>query len=87
MDFVVIVARLLDLLVMIIIADAVLSWFVKPDKFPRSLTRRITEPLYMPIHAIINPRMTGGLDFSPIILIFGLQWISRTLIRTAVGMM
>ena len=85
MTLIAIVVKLLNILVMIIIADAVLSWFQGPDSFPRSLTRKLTEPMYAPIHAIINPRMTGGIDFSPIVLIFGLQFLARTLAGAAVG--
>lgn len=70
----------LRLLSLICVVDALLSW-VQPDasSFPRSLTRAVTEPLYAPIHAILSPARTGGLDFSPIIAIMLLNWIARTL--------
>ena len=79
MSLVTIVVYLLNGLVYLIIADAILSWFQKPDSFPRSLTTKLTAPMYAPIHAILSPRMTGGIDFSPIVLIFGLQFLARSL--------
>jgi len=86
MGIVAIVIQLLQVLVYVIIADAILSWFQGPDAFPRRFTRMLTQPLYAPIHAIINPRMTGGIDLSPIILIVGLQFLARALASAAVGM-
>jgi YggT family protein len=86
MEIVSIVVQLLQVLVYVIIADAILSWFQGPDAFPRRFTRMLTQPLYAPIHAVIKPSMTGGIDLSPIILIFGLQALARALARAAVGM-
>ena len=85
MSVVDIVILLLRGLVYLIIADAILSWVQGPEAFPRTLTRKLTEPLYVPIHAILNPKMTGGLDLSPIILIFGLEALSRALRGMAAG--
>jgi len=85
MSFAAIVVYLLNGLVYLIIGDAILSWFQKPEAFPRSLTSRITAPMYAPIHAVLNPRMTGGIDLSPIILIFGLQFLARTLASALQG--
>jgi uncharacterized protein YggT (Ycf19 family) len=53
----------------LIIIDAVLSWVMSEDKFPRSLTNQITDPLYAPIRAVLKPERTGGLDLSPMIVI------------------
>ena len=53
----------------LIIIDAVLSWVMPEDKFPRSLTNQITDPLYAPIRAVLRPERTGGLDLSPMIII------------------
>lgn len=54
----------------VIFADFILSW-VKPDtsEFPRNLTAPITEPLYAPIRAILDPEKLGGIDISPMILL------------------
>lgn len=72
----------LNALAIVIIADAVLSWIVRdPTKFPRNITSTLTAPLYKPIHMILNPAKTGGIDFSPIILILGLQALANYLSR------
>lgn len=57
----------------LVIADFVLSWIMPPDKFPRTLTMQITEPLYAPIRAVLRPERMGGLDFSPMIFLILLQ--------------
>ena len=65
---------------LVIFADVILSWVMNdPDKFPRSLTRQITAPLYAPIHAVLNPRKSGGMDFSPLILLLLLSLVQRAL--------
>ena len=66
---------------LIIIADVILSWVMRdPDQFPRSLTRRITAPLYAPIHAILDPRKTGGMDWSPLIVLLLLSVLQRVIL-------
>ena len=55
---------------LLILVDVVMSW-VMPDntRFPRSLTTQITDPLYAPIRAILQPGRMGGLDLSPMIVL------------------
>ncbi|MCA9556057.1 MAG: YggT family protein [Myxococcales bacterium] len=67
----------------VVLADAILSWIVRdPNQFPRSITHAITAPLYKPIHAILNPEKTGGIDFSPMLLFFGLQALANLLAQS-----
>lgn len=62
-------------LVWVVIIDAVLSWVVKsPLAFPRNLTRVIAEPLCAPVQMVLSPRLTGGIDFSPLVVILILQF-------------
>ncbi len=64
----------------IVLADVILSWVMRdPDQFPRSLTRQITGPLYAPIHAILDPRKTGGIDLSPLIVLLLLSALQHWL--------
>lgn len=66
---------------LLILADVILSWVMRdPEQFPRSLTRRITQPLYAPIHAILDPRKTGGVDLAPLFVLLLLSALSRFLI-------
>ena len=60
-------AQLLDVVIWLIIIDAVLSWVMAPDAFPKSLTTTMLEPLYKPIRSLVS--FGGGMDFSPIVLI------------------
>ncbi len=66
-------AQLLDVVIWLIIIDAVLSWFMAPDAFPKSLTTTMLEPLYKPIRGLVS--FGGGIDFSPIVLIVVLNVI------------
>jgi uncharacterized protein YggT (Ycf19 family) len=69
--------RALELL---IIADAIFSWIMPPDQFPRSLTTSITEPLYAPIRALIGPDKLGGIDISPLAMLLLLHLMRNMLI-------
>jgi YggT family protein len=73
------IATILTVLQLIIIADALMSWFMPPDRFPRSLTNSITMPLYAPIRAIIRPESLGGFDISPLIMLFLLRAMEKML--------
>jgi YggT family protein len=77
-----IVLSILDILIWLIIIDAVLSW-VMPDKaqFPRNVTSTLTTPLYAPVRAILSPEKTGGIDFSPLVLILLIQVVRWMLTR------
>lgn len=75
----------LDVVMFVVIVDAIGSWF-QPDatRFPRSITGALVGPLYAPIHKIIDPGKTGGLDFSPLIVILLLQGL-RAIVFGAAG--
>ena len=70
-----IITTILQALIYLIIIDAILSWFQPPSAMPRKLTSSLTTAMYLPIHSIISPQKTGGIDFSPHIWIFGLQFL------------
>jgi YggT family protein len=79
---------LIEILIWIIIASAILSWLiafnvVNPyNQFVRSLWElfhRITEPMLAPIRRLL-PNM-GGIDISPVILILVLYFIRVVVIR------
>ena len=79
---------LIDLLIWIIIASAIMSWLIafnviNPyNQFVRTLWdlfHRITEPMLRPIRRLL-PDM-GGIDISPVILILILMFIRIVVIR------
>jgi len=73
---------LLDIYKWVIIAAALITW-VSPD--PRNpvvmLLRRVTEPELAPARRLLPPWRTGGLDFSPLIVIFAIQLVEWALPR------
>lgn len=75
-----IILTLVQAISFVIIIDAVLSWIQPPSAFPRSLTTTMTAPLYAPIHAVLKPGSTGGIDFAPLIVLVLLQFLGNLLI-------
>jgi YggT family protein len=75
------VGWLLDIYSYVIIAAALISW-VSPD--PRNpivqFLRQITEPVLGPVRRLLPPWKTGGLDFSPIIVLVAIQFIERVIL-------
>jgi YggT family protein len=67
----------------LIIGDAILSWVMPAEQFPRSFTGSITDPLYAPIRAILSPEKTAGIDLSPILVLVLLNVMESMLRRTA----
>ena len=65
---------LIDVVIYLVILDAVLSWFMGPRDFPKSLTSSMLDPVYRPLRDRFGGS-NGGIDFSPIILIIGLSVI------------
>jgi YggT family protein len=81
-DLVVIASRVFSLL---IIVRAVLSW-VSPD--PRNplvgLVYRVTEPVLGPVRNLLP--VAGGMDFSPIVVLIGIQLLERVVVQVLIGM-
>jgi YggT family protein len=82
------VARLIQLIATlftwIVIASAVLSFFVPPYHPVREALDRIVEPFLNPIRSVVP--MAGMIDFSPLILIIAIEFISRILISILLSM-
>jgi len=66
----------------LIIITALISW-VSPD--PRNpivrFLYRATEPILRPFRRILPPSRTGGIDFSPLLVILLIFFIKRVLAR------
>jgi YggT family protein len=71
---------LLNLYSWVIIAAALITW-VSPD--PRNpivkFLRQVTEPVLAPVRRVLPPWKTGGLDFSPLIVIIAIQFVERVI--------
>lgn len=72
---------LLGLYSWVIIAAALITW-VSPD--PRNpivmFLRQVTEPVLGPVRRFLPPWKTGGLDFSPLIVILAIQFVERVIL-------
>ncbi|MEZ4219382.1 MAG: YggT family protein [Polyangiaceae bacterium] len=76
----VLLGRLLDLYSIVVLVAVVGSWIgLRYDHPVSRFTRALVDPLLVPIKKVLPPM--GGLDFSPMVLLFGIQ-----LIRRAIGL-
>lgn len=79
-----ILVQLLDLYSLVVFAAVIVSWFQLPPHHPIvSILRAVTEPLLAPIRQIL-PEM-GGLDLSPLVLLFGIRLVRGVLLSAALG--
>lgn len=62
----------------IVIASALLSFFLPPYHPVREALDRIVDPMLNPIRRVVP--MAGAFDFSPLILILAIDLLSRILI-------
>lgn len=71
-------------LVILILARVLLSWVQPANPHPVLLwIHRVTEPVLAPVRNLL-PAM-GGLDLSPIVVLFGIQIAEQLLIRVLVS--
>lgn len=68
----------------IVIASALLSFFLPPYHPVREALDRIVDPFLNPIRRVVP--MAGMMDFSPLILIIAVELISRILISILLSM-
>jgi len=77
-----IVAAVLGIYWWIVVASAVLSW-VNPDPYNPIVRflRSATDPVYARIRRVL-PLVFGGVDFSPLVLLLGIQFLQIFLVPT-----
>ena len=68
----------------IVIASAILSFFLPPFHPVREALDRIVNPFLNPIRRVVP--LAGMMDFSPLILIIAVDLISRVLISILLSM-
>ena len=70
---------LLDLYSLVVLGAVVISWLQLPPSNPvATFLHALTEPVLAPLRRVL-PDM-GGLDFSPLILLFGLRMLRSLLL-------
>jgi len=73
---------LLKIYTWVIIAGALITWVSLDPRNPIvRFLRQITEPVLAPARRLLPPWKTGGLDFSPLIVIFAIQMVEWGLPR------
>ena len=76
---------LLKIYTWVIIAGALITWVSLDPRNPIvRFLRQITEPVLAPARRLLPPWKTGGLDFSPLIVIFAIwlvEWVLRHLLQ------
>lgn len=73
-----ILARLLDIYSLVVLGAVIASWFrLSPDHPVSRLSNLLVEPVLAPIRRMLPS--FGGLDLSPIVLIFGIHFLRRLL--------
>ncbi len=71
----------LRLLMMIVIFRAVLSWFNIPSLYQvKIIIFRLTEPVLKPLRRIFPPTKLGGIDITPLIVIFVIYFVDAVFI-------
>ena len=78
MDFPLVISLLAQLFIWIVIASSILSFFLPPYHPVREALDRIVDPFLMPIRRVMPA--AGTLDFSPLVLILALDFLSRIFI-------
>jgi YggT family protein len=76
---------LLKIYTWVIVAAALITWVSLDPRNPIvRILRQITEPVLAPARRLLPPWKTGGLDFSPLIVIFAIwlvEWVLRHLLQ------
>jgi len=71
--------RVIQLLMLGIVIQIILSYFMDPYHPIRQALDRFYKPIYRPIQKLVPP--IGGFDFSPVILIVSLQILDAIISR------
>lgn len=72
------------ILVLMVLASVILSYFMDPYHPVRRFLDRIVEPMLSPIRRVVP--LVGMLDFSPLILIVLIQLIGNLLTRLLISL-
>ncbi|MDR2133371.1 MAG: YggT family protein [Clostridiales Family XIII bacterium] len=78
-----------DVLSLLLLARAVLSWFVNPHRYTphgflqqiNALLIRVTEPIVAPCRALLRNFNTGMFDFSIVVAMLAIQLIRNLIVK------
>ena len=71
---------LIDIYSLVVFIAVLTSWLnLPPEHVVVRATRALTEPLLAPLRRVLPA--FGGLDFSPMVLLFGLRLLKRLLLH------
>jgi YggT family protein len=66
------IGRLIDLYSLVVLAAVIMSWVrIDPRQPLAMIVASLTDPVLGPLRRVLPPM--GGMDFSPMVLLFGLQ--------------
>ena len=84
MPLIALLIQLLDLYSLVVLGAVVISWLqLSPSNPVATFLHALTEPVLAPIRGVL-PDM-GGLDLSPLVLLFGLRMLRGLLLAGALG--
>jgi YggT family protein len=69
---------LVNLFTLVIVVNVLFSWILPPYHQARIMLDRLLLPILNPIRRLLPPM--GGIDFSPMILLFAIQILGNLLI-------
>lgn len=75
----ILIHRIIQLVILVVIIQTILTYFLSPYHPIRQMIDRIVEPMLLPIRRVLPP--LGMLDFSPLVLIILLEVIDSVLQR------
>ena len=73
------ISRFIQLVILVVIIQAVLTFFIPPYHPVRQFFDRIVEPMLKPIRRLIPP--VGMFDFSPVVLMILIELVTRILVE------
>lgn len=74
----------LQIIIYLILARAILSWFIRPgDRLYHLYVKviQITEPILMPFRNLSGRFMGGMVDLSPMLAIFAIYFLQKIIIK------
>lgn len=75
---------LTQVIVLLVLAKVILSYFMSPYHPIREAIDRIVEPMLAPIRRVVPP--IGMIDFSPLVLLILIQVVGRLLINILISL-